>query len=200
MSVIKTLTYCWLTGPSLLTELSASICALSYVCVRGNRTESSDDAPLYSDVLINHSVWRNTLAHRQTRVPLRQIHKLVTVVFFPFLVAHTHTHSEHMQAGGGRDRSQESCGFINYHQKRDQGHGAAQLGNFPEVMPFPSDFSKAVSCLKGEMRAPLRAGWLLHMEPPLVHRVCCNVFDFASISKMCCSLNYTWNDNTGLGK
>lgn len=32
MSVIKTLTYRWLRGPSVLTQLSVSICVCVFVC------------------------------------------------------------------------------------------------------------------------------------------------------------------------
>lgn len=105
-------------------------CSLSWM----RQTWLSDDALLYSDILIYHSLrggshpWIHTLPHTHTwagTVPL------------PLFLVPAHTHAR-TPAGWGGAKSQESCGLINYHLKE------TKVGP-PEVAAFPSNCSKAVS-------------------------------------------------------
>lgn len=94
------------------------------------QTSLSDDALLYSDILIYHSLRGGSSPLIHT---LLHTHAWAVTVPSPRFLMPAHT-----PTGWGGTQSQESCGLINYHVKK------TKVGP-PEVTAFLSNCFKAVS-------------------------------------------------------
>lgn len=147
MSVIKTLTYCWLRGPSLLTELSMSVCVLLRVWDRPSCRMIPRCTPTSSYITRSDA----TLTHKHTYL-LTHMHKFKQQCSSSFSCVHTHI--KHTQAGRGRAKSQESCGLINYHLKETKVMALLSWRTFQRLWPFHPTLLKLSAVWEGEVRAP----------------------------------------------
>lgn len=151
MSVIKTLTYCWLRGPSLLTELSVSVCVLLRVC-------GTDLVVGWYPAVLRHphiSLGLMQVSHTNTDThTFSHVCTSSNSSVLPPSLACTHTHIKHTQAGRGRAKSQESCGLINYHLNETKVMALLSWRTFQRLWPFHPTLLKLSAVWEGEVRAP----------------------------------------------